>query len=69
MRDNEESGERESAPVGSKSRCSSGEMLNSQSCVFVADVLVLKHESKIIRQWSDPVSGSRMSQAISPGRS
>ena len=31
-----------------------------------AEVLALKHESRIFGQWSNPVSGSRKSQASSP---
>ena len=31
-----------------------------------AEVLALKHESRILGQWSKPVSGSRKSQASSP---
>ena len=30
------------------------------------EILALKHESRILGKWSNPVSGSRMSQASSP---
>ena len=32
----------------------------------LSEVLALKHKSRILRQWADPVSGSRKSQASSP---
>ena len=34
--------------------------------MMTAEVLALKHESRILGQWSNPVSGSRKSQASSP---
>ena len=33
---------------------------------FSPEVLALKHKSRILGQWSNPVSGSRKSQASSP---
>ena len=34
--------------------------------LYLIEVLALMHESRILRQWSNPVSGSRKSQASSP---
>ena len=49
---------------------SAGLRKNPEFITFVDDVesevLALKHESMILGQWSNPVSGSRKSQASSP---
>ena len=45
---------------------SSSPWVPPQSSAVLTDVLVLKHKSRILGQWSNPVSGSRKSQASSP---
>ena len=37
-----------------------------ETLILEAEVLALKHESRILVQWSNPVSGSRKSQDSSP---
>ena len=37
-----------------------------RACLSASEVLALKHESRILRQRSNPVSGSRKSQTSSP---
>ena len=40
--------------------------VNTTAATMTAEVIALKHESRILGQWSNPVSGSRKSQASSP---
>ena len=43
--------------------------LSLPPCVHLdddAEILVLRHEGRILGQWSNPVSGSKKSQASSP---
>ena len=42
------------------------EQMNECENCSLAEVLTLRHESRIFGQWSNPVSGSRKSQASSP---
>ena len=39
---------------------------DTTGCSYETETLALKHESRILGQWSNPVSGSRKSQASSP---